>query len=341
MESLKFSFQTAKSYCKKLIENKLPVLLIGSPGIGKSTLFREIAEELNFDFFPLHLVYTDFVDIKGLPLKTGEKSAEFIPIGIMEKLYNAEKPILILLDDLIQAANAIQSLAMPLILDRQINGKKISENVYFAAASNKPSHFAGGSAILEPVKSRFFGIVELIPNITETINFFIEKEFDSRLIAFLQYNPQYITEFEPSKELKPSNNNRVHEFFDKQIKLFNDEQMLDIITLACEGEKFALEFSAFRQRLEKLPVLSEILENGNTNFDIDIIYFICISLIKKIKEDNKDLILNWILNLNPEFQAFFFSAIIEKYEKDNSNINVKNTKQYSSFIVKNQEFEKF
>jgi len=141
--------------------------------------------------------------------------------------------------------------------------------------------------------------------------------------------------------LKPSNNNRVHEFFDKQIKLFNDEQMLDIIALACEGEKFALEFSAFRQRLEKLPVLSEILENGNTNFDIDIIYFICISLIKKIKEDNKDLILNWILNLNPEFQAFFFSAIIEKYEKDNSNINVKNTKQYSSFIVKNQEFEKF
>jgi len=84
-----------------------------------------------------------------------------------------------------------------------------------------------------------------------------------------------------------------------------------------------------------LPDLNEILQSGKTDFDFDILYFICLTLLKKLDAKNQDLFLNWILQLNPEFQSFFFSSA-KQAEKD-----LTNTAQYARFIVSNQEYEKF
>ena len=67
------------------------------------------------------------------------------------------------LDDLGQAPMSVQAAAMQLILARRINGFKISDKVIFMAATNRREDKAGVTGILEPVKSRFAWIVELVP----------------------------------------------------------------------------------------------------------------------------------------------------------------------------------
>jgi len=241
--TIKTDFSQCFEMLKRLIPEKKPVLLVGSPGIGKSTIYQNLADYFNWFLFSLHLVYTDFVDVKGLPMKTGEKTADFIPIGALRILYEAEKPTLFLLDDLIQALPAIQALAMPMILDREINGKKISDNIFFAAATNKGTDFAGGSAILEPVKSRFHSMIFLEPDIKSFTKYMLEKEFDYRIISFLQLNSHWIEEFKPTKTIQPSNNPRTIEFLNDQLTLFADveSELLPQIVTGCQGEQFAIE----------------------------------------------------------------------------------------------------
>lgn len=51
----------------KLIESKIPVFVWGSPGIGKSSIIKQIAVDKGLEFVDLRLSLLDPTDLKGIP----------------------------------------------------------------------------------------------------------------------------------------------------------------------------------------------------------------------------------------------------------------------------------
>lgn len=143
-----------------MFEENLPVLIKGTPGIGKSDVVAQAAQKIGWPLIISHPVVADPTDYKGLPFAV-DGHAKFLPFGDLEKLLETKTPLIYFLDDLGQATPAVQSAVMQLLLARQINGHKISKEVRFVAATNGRADRANVQGILEPVKSRFASIVEL------------------------------------------------------------------------------------------------------------------------------------------------------------------------------------
>jgi len=326
---------TAKNLLKIYLENKKPCLLVGQPGIGKTDIVKQACQEMGIDLVISHPVVSDPTDYKGLPFVVNGQ-AEFLPFADLVKLIDAKKPLVCFFDDLGQAANSVQAAIMQLLLAREINGKKISDHVVFCAATNRKQDQAGVSGLLEPVKSRFYAIIEIDLDLTDFINYGIENNFDSSLLAFAKFKPEYL-DFIPSKEIKPSICPRVFEFINNALNFPNitiDQDLIESIA----GREFALEFISFRQILSSLPNLQEILTGKQVKFDFEpsIIYTVIIALIKKLDHSNVENCFKWIENLHIEFQSLFVSLAL-----NNKPDVLTVSKSYTSWLVKNQAVNNF
>lgn len=175
----------AKELLSHYIANRLPVLLSGAPGVGKSDIVAQAAILAGADLIISHPVVSDPTDAKGLPWpgKDGE-SATFLPFGELARAINATQPTVWFLDDLGQASPAVQASFMQLLLARKINGHVLPDCVTFVAATNRRNDRAGVQGILSPVKSRFAAIVEVAPNVADWCAWAVDNDLPPELIAF-------------------------------------------------------------------------------------------------------------------------------------------------------------
>lgn len=126
--------------------------LAGEPGIGKSELFAQVADQFNLKLIAEHLSQRLPEDLMGMPRindKTGR--SEYVPFGIIP-LEGDSLPLdedgdemdgwLLLLDELADADDDMWSAIYPLLLSREIGGHKIHPNVLIGAAGNRESDSA-------------------------------------------------------------------------------------------------------------------------------------------------------------------------------------------------------
>ena len=99
----------------KTIPARLPVLITGAPGIGKTDCEAQACVDANADNIIMHPVIKDPTDFKGMPWVT-DGGAAFIPFSDLERLINAPTLTACFLDDLGQATPAVQAAAMQLVL---------------------------------------------------------------------------------------------------------------------------------------------------------------------------------------------------------------------------------
>ena len=144
-------------------QHNLKVLIKGAPGIGKTDIVVEAANAADADLVLMHPAVSDPTDFKGLPAVV-KSHAEFLPYGQLRKLIDATRKTICFIDDIGQAPHAVQAALMQLLQSREIDGHRISDHVTFCGATNDTSHMAGVQNLLEPVKSRWDTIVELVPD---------------------------------------------------------------------------------------------------------------------------------------------------------------------------------
>jgi MoxR-like ATPase len=105
---------------------RIPVLLTGAPGVGKSSIVEQAASAAGFDIILSHPAVADPTDAKGLPWPGQDgRTATFLPFGDLAQALNAQKPTVWFLDDLGQASPAVQASYMQLLLARRVNGHKL------------------------------------------------------------------------------------------------------------------------------------------------------------------------------------------------------------------------
>jgi len=328
-----------KNLLKVALKNNAPVLITGAPGVGKTDIVTQVTKELNYHLILSHPVVSDPTDYKGMPWVTvqdGKPKAWFVPFSDLEELIEAKKETVFFLDDLGQANTAVQAACMQLLLARRINGHKVSDKVTFIAATNRREDLAGVTGLLEPVKSRFWAIIELKTDLEDWIKWAIENDMPIELIAFIRFRPEMLGGFRPSRDLVNSPSPRTIANVGKWIKGGIPESIKFETFAGAAGEGFASEFVSFIELFKKIPDVDEVINNptkGNIPSEVSILYALCSAIAQRANEKNIANIITYIDRIpQKEF------AIMTLRDSLTRNNNLAKTKAFIDWASKNAKF---
>lgn len=144
---------------KKMLLNILKTNVVpfvwGPPGVGKSSVVKEIARENNWKIKDLRLSLLNPVDLRGLPTVDHERhEADWLPPSFLPKEDTKEVGILFL-DEINLAPLSVQAAAYQLILDKQVGEYKFPKTWKIVAAGNREVDKANVFKLSAPLANRF------------------------------------------------------------------------------------------------------------------------------------------------------------------------------------------
>ncbi|MDH4945248.1 MoxR family ATPase [Sulfurimonas sp. C5] len=284
-----------------LIDNKVPTFLWGAPGIGKSSIVRQIAKEKNVDFIDLRLALMDPTDLKGIPFYDKEShTALWAPPAFLPK----EGEGILFLDELNSAPPAVQSSAYQLILDRKIGEYELPDGWAIVAAGNREGDRGVTYKMPSPLANRFVHF-ELDVDVDDWREWAYKAALNPRVIAYISYKNEHLFTFDPKNDTKSFATPRSWEYVDKILKAnVGSDVILDTLSGAV-GKEVGVGFLSFIKVMDRLPNIEQILEGELFEYpeEIDVLYSLASALVSGVLKDQSrlDNLLKYTLELKGEF----------------------------------------
>jgi MoxR-like ATPase len=236
-----------KAYLDNLIRKNLQIstMIWGPPGIGKSSIVAQIAQEHDIDFVDVRLSQLAPTDLRGLPVAEDGISKWYPP----EFLPRDGKGLLFL-DELNMAPPAMQGVAQQLILDRKVGSYVVPSGWFVWAAGNRKEDRAAVFDMPAPLANRFLHL-EAQADFDSFKAYALKTGVHEQIIAFLSFRPTLLHKIDPHQPAWPSPRS-----WEMASALHHAE--LDITPAV--GVATAAEFHAFIQLYKTLPNLTPILE---------------------------------------------------------------------------------
>jgi AAA domain (dynein-related subfamily) len=131
---------------------RVPVLLWGAPGTGKTSTIRAMAGQLGWPCETVIASIREPSDFAGLPVVVGD-GVRFAPPGWAQRLAAAGHGLLFL-DELSTAPPAVQAALLRVVLERVVGDLELPEDVAVVAAANPPEQAADGWDLSAPLANR-------------------------------------------------------------------------------------------------------------------------------------------------------------------------------------------
>jgi hypothetical protein len=219
----KCSPRQLRNFIADALEAGLVPFVQASPGVGKSSIMKLVAEDFNLKVIDHRLSTSAPEDLSGLP-KFTENGAEFVPFRDLFPLTDTAVPKgksgwMLFLDEFNSAAKSVQAAAYRLVLDREVGQHKLHPNCVITAAGNLATDRAIVNQISTAMQSRVVHL-ELEVNFEEwQADVAFKQNYDSRIIAFLAQWPGKLMDFNPSHSEKTFACPRTWEFVNKLCQL--------------------------------------------------------------------------------------------------------------------------
>jgi hypothetical protein len=284
-----------------LVEQKVPTFLWGAPGIGKSSIVRQIADEKKIGFIDLRLALMDPTDLKGIPFYDKEShTALWAPPAFLPKKGEG----ILFLDELNAAPPSVQSSAYQLILDRKIGEYELPVGWAIVAAGNRDGDRGVTYRMPSPLANRFVHF-EMEVDVNDWRLWAYKKGLDSRIISYVSFKNEHLFTFDPKSDAKSFATPRSWEYVDSVLKsAIEKELLLDVLSGAVGGE-VAVGFLSFAKVMDKLPDIKGILETGEGDYsdEVDVLYALSSGLVSHVLKDESrvDNLLSYTLGLKSEF----------------------------------------
>lgn len=256
-----------------------PVMMWGSPGIGKSDVARQAARayaggdcmrEYNVGTCAdpdklvkdVRLLLYDQVDIKGLydlSRTNGEGKTFMTKPAIMPD--HGDGTVVILLDELPAAAPSVQAAAYQLVLDRKIGDYKLPEYVRIIAAGNRKSDKSVSHDMPAALRDRFLHL-EMRTNVDAWVSWALAHDIRMEVIAFIKLAPEYLNAFDPTQLVSPTPRgwSAVSRLLDAGMSRDVERQMICGRIGHAAGSMFLTTLSVIRQ----MPSPDAVLLNPDT-----------------------------------------------------------------------------
>ncbi len=248
-----------KEVLKICYDKKTPLFLWGGCGIGKSSVIKQVAKELEVDFIDVRISQLEPSDLRGLPsVCNGETkwlSPNWLPKGNTKGI--------LFFDELNLAVPSIQASCYQLILDRKLGDYTLPEGWVVLSAGNRTEDKANTFEMPSPLANRFIHTELVVPSIDKWGDWAMNNGIDSRIVAFLNFKPTRLYTFDNKLKDKAFATPRTWEFTSTLIKGLDydkNKEVMDTLIASAVGEGTAIEMSAFLKLARKINA-EDLLKN--------------------------------------------------------------------------------
>jgi len=284
-----------------LVEQKVPTFLWGAPGIGKSSVVKEIAKNMNLEFIDLRLALMDPTDLKGIPFYDKEShTALWAPPAFLPQRGQG----ILFLDELNAAPPSVQASAYQLILDRQVGEYRLPDGWAIVAAGNREGDRGVTYRMPSPLANRFVHF-EMDVNVDDWRDWAYKNELDERIIAYISYKSEHLFTFDAKSDTKSFATPRSWEYVNSILKSNLDNALLLNVIQGAVGKDVAVGFLSFTKVMHKLPSIEAILNSGEGEYpeEVDVLYALSTGVVSAVLKDETrlDNLLKYTLELKGEF----------------------------------------
>lgn len=290
--------ETLKSVDLVLATGEVP-LVVGESGIGKTALAKKLAYENNWSLIVIDGNLLKEGEIGGLPTvesyvvnnSNGEETVKKTTVyavhtklrEIDEELSKGRK-VLLFIDEINRCEHTVQQELMNLILNREINGYKLSDEVKILAAMNPSSKYGSDFDYqvvdMDAAQENRFVWLNMEPDHNQWIKWAIDKGLEQKVIEFISTFPEYLHKI---NEEDVSATPRSYERVSKSYKVYKEQKesipkavFLNVIK-GNVGKVIAEEFISFIEA-DYSPLISyEDVFSGETLSE---------SVIEKVKTES-------------------------------------------------------
>lgn len=280
------NLKQAEELCLDVLKAGHVPMLVSDPGLGKSSLAKQLAEKYNLKFIDIRLSQCDPADLNGFPFRDPDTGrAGYVPMD-MWPLENDELPIkfkrvgtnkdgtpifeedgryagwLILLDEINAAPKAVEVASYKILLDRMVGLHKLHRNVWMMGAGNLKTSKAVVNSSGTAQQSRMIWL-EVKADLKCWLEWADSNNIDHRVKAYLQFKPDMLHKFDPNHQDRTFPCPRTWEFQSDIMKPWGDKDPIPESKLPVIGGTIgagpAREFFSHCQIYEDIPTLDQII----------------------------------------------------------------------------------
>lgn len=284
-----------------------PVFIWGAPGIGKSSIVEQFAEDLGLPCVSLLGSQLAPEDIIGIPRINGETS-EFLP----PKMIARKEPYVLFLDELNACSQEVQKAFYSLIYERRVGEYHLPEGSIIIGAGNRAQDGAIVKTMSTALINRMFH-VQMKVDAGQWIRWARSENLHPWVIDYIIQRPDHLFS-EPPKTEEPFSTPRSWHMLSDALKEYGagdrdlSPDTLKMLAYACIGERHAGMFLAYTKQLRNSHYLEDIIHQKAKwpadPKDRDVLYFLAQSFRAKLLEE----LPRTKQQLKPEKLAFVYRA---------------------------------
>lgn len=278
-----------------VIESNGVPIIVGYSGIGKTALAREIAIKNNYHCIIIDGNMLKEGEIGGLPTVEEYKINEFgiekvkkrTVYAVHSKMQEIEeiilndnnKKVLLFIDEINRCEHSVQQELMNIILNREINGYKLPENVLVMSAMNPSNKYNSLDESdyqvvdMDPAQENRFIWLEMESDVKSWLSFGMLNKINTKVLEFISTFPELLHTPKSKDTVKatPRSWERVSKTLDVYIEkedAYNERIFFNVIK-GNVGSYIAQEFLSFLNN-NKTPIISsnELFQNSELTEDV-------------------------------------------------------------------------
>ena len=300
-----------KSALRTIIAANQPVSTWGPPGIGKSDIHRQVADELGYVFLDVRAGLHEPTDFTGLPYKDDAGYTDFAIPAFLPR--EDAPPTLILLDELTRSAPSVQNALFQLVLDRRLGNYKLAPQHRIATANNRETDGGGVSRMHAALANRF-NHLNLIVDPSDWRKWAEQNGESPVVIGFMGLRPDLLHQFDPKAHAFPTP--RSWSFVSKVFGQNPDPLVEHALVAGAVGESAAVEFRGFAKAFRDLAGLpAEAIANPLTARIPDEVatrFALSAALSRMADDTNLANIIKYMDRMEQEFAVFAIQGAVNR-----------------------------
>ena len=293
-----------------------------SPGMGKSTIVRGIAQEFNLELKDHRLSTSAPEDLSGLPRFDENGFARFAPFADLFPIESTPLPEgkdgwLLFLDEFNSARKEVQAAAYKLILDYEVGQFKLHPRVKIVCAGNLMSDRAFVNALSTAMQSRVVNLEMKISHSEWMEDVALKNKYDMRIITYLSQYPGKLMDFKPDHTEKTFCCPRTWEFANKIISTEPSKKMIkperNFVYGGTITSGVATDFIQFTNVFESLVNIAEVLASPTDcrmPDDRNAKWATIGHLMEHTDTDNFSMVVEYVNRFEMTFRVLYFRGLL-------------------------------